>query len=468
MVIWLDLSSPEDVHRPARRVLEGRFHIREVELGADPEKGLAGPNLRRALTEGGSAERAVALTVCVPKPDRALCALVQESRRLRPELPILALTSCHDHQWLQELLASGVDDFSTHPGDEENLLARLWRLGGEGQPGQVSPRLREKAALRNLVGRSPCFVEILRRLPIIAQSDSTVLLTGETGTGKELVSRTIHHLSSRSSKPFVPVNCGALPVDLVENELFGHERAAFTGADRARPGLINEAEGGTLLLDEIDALPPPAQVKLLRFLQEREYRPLGSTRTRSTDVRLIAATNADVETAVADGRLRRDLYYRLNVLPLHLPALRHRREDIPLLARHFLARHARRLHRPCPALSAGAARELQERDWPGNARELSHLMERVLVLSAGRSPLCAADMRPEPVSGPDRPPGEQLSFKEVKRRVVERFERQYLRDLLRTYRGNITRASKAAQKDRRAFWELLRKHHIDAEQFRIP
>ena len=466
VVIWLDLESPETVRQPARSALEEHFRIHEIDVAPRPSDTLPGSSLRRAFDAVGPEHAPVALTVCVATPDQVLRDLVRESRRLRPELPILAVTACRSRKEFKELLASGVDDFSTHPGDEENLLARLRRLGGGAPSGSVPERLRERVALRHLIGRSPCFLEILRRLPLIAQSDSTVFVTGETGTGKELVARTIHHLSERSSRPFVPVNCGALPLDLVENELFGHERAAFTGADRARPGLITEAEGGTLLLDEVDTLPPHAQVKLLRFLQEREYRPLGSTKARKTDVRLIAATNTDVDHAVAEGRLRRDLYYRLNVLPLHLPPLRHRREDIPLLARHFLALHAHHLDRPCPALSSEAARDLQDRDWPGNARELSHLMERVLVLSAERNLLLPVDMRPDPPPDARRSSGEQLSFKEVKRRVVEQFERQYLQDLLRTHRGNITSASKAAKKDRRALWELLRKHHIDADRFR--
>jgi DNA-binding NtrC family response regulator len=183
-------------------------------------------------------------------------------------------------------------------------------------------------------------------------------------------------------------------------------------------------------------------------------------------VRLIAATNADLHRALTEGRLRRDLYYRLNVLPLHLPALRHRPDDIPLLARHFLEEHARALDRPCPALSAGAAEALRRREWPGNVRELSHLMERVLVMSGERGVIRPADVLPDPPQGSGASAGEPLSFKEVKRRVVERFERQYLHDVLRTHRGNITQAARASKKNRRAFWELMRKHGIDAARFR--
>jgi two-component system response regulator GlrR len=186
----------------------------------------------------------------------------------------------------------------------------------------------------------------------VAQTDAKVLISGETGTGKEICARTIHYLSPRARKPFVPVNCGAIPMDLVENELFGHVRGAFTGASTTRPGLIHEAEGGTLFLDEVDSLPPIAQVKLLRFLQEGQYRPLGSTTTLGADVRVIAASNADLEAALQSGKLRQDLYYRLNTIALTLPPLRERLEDITILARHFLAKYATEFKRPSKDFSA--------------------------------------------------------------------------------------------------------------------
>ncbi len=332
------------------------------------------------------------------------------------------------------------------------------------QPDMVQ-RLKETLGLKRLIGESPAFVEQIQKLPVVARCDSGVLIAGETGTGKELVARAIHYLSPRAGGPFVPINSGAIPVDLVENELFGHERSAFTGALTAQPGLIEEAHGGTLFLDEVDALPPLAQVKLLRFLQEKEFRRLGSTRVQKGDVRVIAATNADVEAALAQGKLRRDLYYRLNVIPVVLPPLRERREDVPLLARHFLRRHAEELGQPCRDFTAEALEALQAYGWPGNVRELEHVVERAVVLSGDRARIEAAAIDlPQAGRGPAPP----QPFQEAKARAIARFERSYLEELLATFGGNITRAARAARKNRRAFWELIRKHAIDARRFRPP
>jgi DNA-binding NtrC family response regulator len=337
------------------------------------------------------------------------------------------------------------------------------RLRREGEPPErrLARRLKEKVGLRSLVGESPAFVAEIGKIPRVARCDVGVLISGETGTGKELVARAIHYLSRRSKGPFVPVNCGAIPVDLVENELFGHERSAYTGADSARSGLLEEADGGTLFLDEVDSLAPVAQVKLLRFLQDKELRRLGSTKVRRSDLRVIAATNADVETALEGGRLRRDLYYRLNVVPLTLPPLRRRPEDVPLLARHFLARYGAELGRPDAELSDEAMHALSVHDWPGNVRELEHVIQRALVLS------------PPGTIGPgeallsengDR--GRPTSFKDAKARVVARFEKGYLERALAAHGGNISRAARSAEKHRRAFFELIRKHGIDVARFR--
>lgn len=456
-----------------RSALEDRYRIREVSPGG--EGSIAA--LRTALEGAPGEDPAVGVVVVVAPSGTGLRELVRDVRGLSPRVPVLAVTDHREPEALMELLESGIDDFCCRSGDPGDLMARLWRLVGPTPPGRLPERLREKAALRQLVGESSAFLEVVQRIPLVARCDSTVLLTGQTGTGKEVVSRAIHYLSERSGQPFVPVNCGAIPVDLVENELFGHDRAAYTGADQARPGLVAEAEGGTLLLDEVDCLPLKAQVKLLRFLQEKEYRPLGSPRARKADLRLIAAANCDVKEAVSSGRLRRDLYYRLNVLPLRLPSLAERPEDVLLLARHFLAEHARNLDRACPRLSPEAEEMLLDRQWPGNVRELSHLMERAVVMSAGRGIVYSTDMSPDMSSPDPRASGTSTSgaavtdpgptsFREAKQRVVERFERQYLQDLLRTHHGNITQASKAAKKNRRAFWELLRKHRIDAHRYR--
>jgi DNA-binding NtrC family response regulator len=287
------------------------------------------------------------------------------------------------------------------------------------------------------------------------------LISGETGTGKELCARAIHYLSPRAQKPFVPVNCGAIPADLVENELFGHERGAYTGASTSELGLIEEANEGTLLLDEIDCLPPLAQVKLLRFLQEKEYRPLGSRKSYKADVRIIAASNADLEEATSAGKLRRDLYYRLDAIRLRLPALRERREDILLLARHFLYAYTAEFDKGLMDFSPEAAQMLMLYDWPGNVRELEHVIERAVLLS--ESKLIQAD--DVTVPRPDAPP-DLDSFRVEKNRMIEQFEKSYIQKLLLTCQGNITKAARVARKNRRAFWELVRKYRIDARSFK--
>ncbi len=241
--------------------------------------------------------------------------------------------------------------------------------------------------------------------------------------------------------------------------------SAYTGATAFQPGLIQEAEGGTLFLDEVDSLPLLAQVKLLRFLQEKEYRPLGAGRMLKADVRVVAAANADLEGAVEAGRLRQDLYYRLSVILLHLPALRERREDIPLLARHFLAKYAREMGQPVRGLSSGALQALLAHPWPGNVRELEHVVQRAVVLSQGQEEVGADHVvLPRSRRAEARPAAE--GFQQAKARAVAEFEAAYIRDLLLLHQGNISRAAKSAEKNRRAFWELIRKHGIDAESFR--
>jgi DNA-binding NtrC family response regulator len=330
----------------------------------------------------------------------------------------------------------------------------------------VIERLRQALGVRALLGESPAFVAEAGKLPAVAGCDAAVLVLGETGTGKELFARAIHYLSPRRDHPFVPVNCGALPVELAENELFGHERAAFTGAASAEPGLIAEAEGGTLFLDEVDSLPPPAQVKLLRFLESKEYRRLGSPRLRHADLRVVAATNLDLERAVGEGRFRRDLYYRLNVVQLQLPPLRERPGDVPLLARHFLRRYAREFGRKLTDFTPEALGRLALHAWPGNVRELENAVQRAVVLAAGDSGVVsAADLGPFDDGGSARAAVEE-SFRAAKRRAVADFERRYLEALLASCHGNVSRAARTARKDRSSFWTLVKKHGIDVARYR--
>jgi two-component system, NtrC family, response regulator GlrR len=375
--------------------------------------------------------------------------------------PIVGVPPVEEADLLGELFRWGASDCLVPPFRASEVQPRVRRLLREERgPGTPVSLLKESLGLKQLVGESPALVEQIRKIPRMAASEACILVTGETGTGKELCARAIHYLSPRGTGPFVPLNCGAIPVDLVENELFGHEAGAYTGANTAHAGVIREADGGTLFLDEIDSLPLPAQVKLLRFLQEREYRPLGASRFRQANVRVIAALNGDPAQLLADGRLRRDLFYRLNVLPVCLPPLRQRKEDIPLLAGHFLAKHAARSPGLARDIAPAALRKLALYDWPGNVRELENVIERAVVLSADgviQSREIDLPLAAEP--GP-----EVESFNQLKARLISDFEQDFLRTLLTRYHGNIAQAARAAQKNRRAFFQLMRKHHIRVER----
>ena len=452
----LDLGPGERTTRDLQSILQpANGVVAEVlELGDKPPD--SWPSL---LEPDERAPQAVFLVLPAGAQERARCVF----RRLReqaPDLPVLIAFEQAAPEDIFALLELGAADFLTPPLCAAGVLPRLWR--SLAHTAQSSPvlGLKEKLGLKRLVGESAVFVEAIGKIPLAAKCEATVLISGETGTGKDLCARALHYLSPRSAKAFVPVNCGAIPVDLVENELFGHERSAFTGAAGPRRGLIAEAEGGTLFLDEIDCLVPAAQVKLLRFLQNGEYRPLGSTKVRRADVRVLAATNADLEGAVDEGRLRRDLYYRIGTIPLRLPSLRERYEDIPLLARHFLRIYNQRFDREVTEVSPVAMQKLMLYDWPGNVRELENVVERAVIYAEDKTTMGAGEIQLPPMAH------EVESFREAKARIVTRFERRYLKKMLTAHQGNISSAARAANKNRRAFWELIRKHDIRAGDFR--
>lgn len=375
-------------------------------------------------------------------------------------IPLFAVTDNQEADSLFQLLQSGFDDFATPPFSSSEVVPRIRRMVCRQKEQDVQLHLKKKEfGLKRFIGTSPLLLSEINKIPLLAQCDVSILISGETGTGKELCARALHYLSPRSGGPFIPVNCGAIPMELAENELFGHERGAFTGANASRVGVIEEAEGGTILLDEADCLPSAVQVKLLRFLQEKEYRRLGSTRTRNADVRILAAMNSDAREAMESGKLRQDLYYRLNVVPLVLPPLRHRKEDIPLLARYFLNKFARDFRRNVSDISPEALEQLTTYEWPGNVREMEHTIQRAVIFSQETVLQASSLSLPTTVSSP------AASFKQAKADVIASFESNYIRQLLEAHGGNITRAASAARKNRRAFWQLIRKHNIDVTHF---
>jgi DNA-binding NtrC family response regulator len=316
-----------------------------------------------------------------------------------------------------------------------------------------------------MMGNSPAFQQAVRLINRLARYDVPVLICGETGTGKELAARAIHYQGRRCDHPFVPVNCGAIPDTLVENELFGHDRGAFTDARGSREGLIGYAQGGTLFLDEVDALSPKAQVTMLRFLQDQQYRPLGGERNRQANVRIITATNADLRQLCAQGRFRLDLHYRLCILELAMPPLRDRDGDALLLASHFAAKLAEQHGEPQRRIGEETLGWFERYSWPGNVRELENLMLRAVLL-------CEGDVIR--VEFPDKAPGEghdkrdpfELHFSRAKAMTLEDFEKRYLASVLARAKGNVTLAAQLAGKERRAFGKLIKKHAIDRVGFR--
>ncbi len=410
---------------------------------------------------------ATCLLIQIVRAQDMPAALVQLAT-LRAECPACAAIIASvdlDSSQINQLLGAGACDFFLLPAATAELSIRLDRALGLRQA-EVPPDPRPvHPALRGLIGTSPVFVRQVARVPLLARYDASVLILGETGTGKEVCAQAIHYLSARAGGPWVSVNCGAIPTELVEAELFGHVKGAYTDAHNSRKGLVHEAEGGTLFLDEIDSLPYGAQAKLLRFLQDKEYRPVGANQLIHADVRVIAATNRNPVQMAARGEFRQDLLFRLNVLTLQMPLLRDRLSDVPSLAMYFLTRAAQQWHKLAPALSPSALRKLMAYDWPGNVRELKNVMERAVLMSTA-GPLTAQDIDlGGALSAVDVPGGEE-PFHVAKARLIENFERSYIEHLLVSHEGNITHAARDAQKNRRAFFELMRKYNISSDAYR--
>jgi DNA-binding NtrC family response regulator len=398
----------------------------------------------------------------------------------RARIPVLALLPPDLPAEVGARATRVADDFVLSPPRWSEIELRLRRLmpappltGPVASGRVVARRLACELADRNLVGSDPAFSKLVRDLPRVAASDATVLITGETGTGKELYARAIHHMGPRHDRPFVAVDCGAFPEQLLESELYGHAAGAFTDARAEHKGLARMAEGGTLFLDEVDALSLPAQGKLLRFLQERTFKPLGDERIREANVRILAATNRDLATLVSQQRFRADLFFRLGVLLVHIMPLRDRRSDIPILAAHFIERCTGATPERRLRFTPRALELLAHHDFPGNVRELFNLVQRAAVMIEGDE-IDAADLTPPaaasaPAPRSEAPPAPRpapmtsATFRDAKARAVEAFERSFVADLLARHDGNITRASREARKDRRAFGRLVKKHGLDPQ-----
>ena len=471
-ILLLDLNPAVPVRQTLQTILKSSqrpvVELIEGSVGMDETLYFSSTRGADSLVWRQDDEHSLATLISSSKPDLVFVllspTLLENAGRLfrsfQGELsktPFVVVVEAGEPDQMFELLTLGAADFISPPLTASMVLPRLWRLiGTKNQEETISFTLKEQLGLKKLVGKSPSFLSVIKKIPVVSKCDANVLITGETGTGKELVAQAIHYLSPRAAKPFVPVNCGAIPTELVENELFGHQAGAYTGALSKQLGLIHEAEGGTIFLDEIDCLPLLVQTKLLRFLQDREYRVLGSAKVVKADVRVIAASNIDLGKAVEEGTFRGDLYYRLSVIPLALPALRERVEDIPQLARHFL----RKMHHTAD-FTPDAIQKLLLHPWPGNIRELENVVEQAIVFSD--RPILGAENLSLPATNGTASPH---SFREAKAIVVNNFEREYINKLLLAYGGNISQAAHAAQKNRRSFWELIRKHGIEVNRFK--
>jgi two-component system response regulator GlrR len=377
--------------------------------------------------------------------------------RQHPALPVIILTA---HGTIPDAVRAtqrGVFGYLTKPFDSQDLLQKVaaaLELSGGETAGSDSTAGEWRAGI---ITRSPRMDDLLRQARLVADSDASVLIFGESGTGKELLARAIHQASPRKDKPFVAVNCGAIPGDLLESELFGHARGAFTGAIQAHQGLFQAADGGTLFLDEIGDMPMPLQVKLLRVLQEGEVRPVGSTQAIPVDVRVISATHRDLDAQREQGHFREDLYYRLNVVSLKLPSLAERREDIPLLAAHILRRLAERYRKPAPTLAPDAMALLVAAPWPGNVRQLLNLLEQAVALTP--TPVIPATLVQAALK---EDAAALVPFEEARKT----FERDYLVRLLKITGGNVTQAAQLAKRNRTEFYKLLQRHRLEPGMFK--
>lgn len=354
-------------------------------------------------------------------------AIIEAARSVRPAVPVIVITGSNSKHAALEAVRRGAYGFFEKPAHENEVKYLVCQAVRVRRLEQEIAHLREELAAAkgfgHLIGSSDSLERVLKQARAVAATSATVLLVGENGTGKEVLARAIHEESPRADGPFVAVSCAALPETLIESELFGHEKGSFTDATQLRKGRFELADGGTLFLDEVGELTPTVQVKLLRVLQERSFERVGSAKTMSVDIRLIAATNSDLEKAVEAGKFRQDLFYRLNVVPLSLPPLRQRRDDIPVLAAHFATKATEKHKRAHVELDAALIEALQEYDWPGNIRELENLMERLVVLSAG--PSLGLEFLPENMLRqlPDASPGDESTFEgavtALKRRIIE-------------------------------------------------
>lgn len=395
--------------------------------------------------------------------DKNGIALMTDLFQLNPEMPVIILTAYGTIKGAVEAMKKGAYGYIAKPFDYDELLLQIRNCSEKSGLSKEVKRLRnlveERYGFENIIGKSEAIGKLLEQVVQAAQVDSFVYISGESGTGKELVAKSLHLASSRKNGPFVAINCSAIPETLLESELFGYEKGAFTGATQPRRGLLAQADGGTFFLDEISEMPLTMQAKLLRVLSELVFYPLGSNRTVKVDTRIVAASNKNLEEEVKLGRFRDDLFYRIHVIHIKVPPLRERKEDIPLLARHFFRKYADKMKKEAIGFSQGAFQKLMTYDWPGNVRELENCVESAVAMTDKK--IISEDLV---LQGKTSNPSGPMAFKDAK----TEFEKQYLIHLMEITEGNVSQAAKLAGKYRADLYELLKKHDLDPEKFRGP
>jgi len=490
-------DQPAEAPRPAKRLSgshaaqptpESPVHVLVVDDEPGLRRGLARILTARGYKVGTAEDGAAGLEyLAAHTPDVALVdmtmprltglELLVKAKETLPQIEIIMMTAHGGVEEAVQAVKLGAYQFLTKPFVSNDAVAIIVAQAAEhkrllDRTRHLEQRLEAQEQFGELIGTAPKMLAVYRLVEGVAAATSTVLIQGDTGTGKELVARAIHQRSARASRPFVAVNCAAIPTELVDSELFGHVRGAFTGAQNARAGLFESANTGTIFLDEVGDLPLAAQVKLLRTLQEGEVKRVGSDETRSVDVRVLAATNVDLRSKIDAGTFRTDLYFRLNVICIALPPLRERGDDVQQLAYHFIQKYARRMGRDPKKLAPDALAALRAYAWPGNVRELEHAMERALVLSQGAS-IQAEDLPFEaavPVAAERRPAGGAFPagpdlpwaladkpFAEAKKIAMTLFEDAYVAELMRRAGGNLSEAARQAGVDRSNFKRIARK-----------
>jgi len=433
---------------------EGLLHLLKMRLAAEGFAVTACTTGQDAVTEAKKKMFDLAITDLRLRGEDGL-DVTEELLRIHPQLPVIILTAHGSIPNAVEAMQRGAFGYLTKPFDDKELKATIEKALAQQRMSKEIQRLKslvkELYGLENVVARSPAMQRLFQQIAQVADSDATILLFGETGTGKEVMARVVHTNSRRSKGPFVALNCAAIPEALFESELFGHVRGAFTSAHGPKKGLFQSANGGTIFLDEIGEMPLSMQVKLLRAVQEREVREVGSELSTKIDVRIIAATNKDLGEAVKNGSFRNDLYYRISVVPLFIPPLRDRRDDIPLLAQHFLKISNQRANKDVRGFTPTALHRLMVNPWPGNVRELENAIEKAVVMT--RQDMITPDLLPSVGVSPDAP---LKPLTEAK----EEFERTYLKNVLQLTGGNISRAAQFAGRYRADFYKMLRKYGL--------